>query len=142
MLSLTPGCSKAGFAIAVLAFALTGCGGGGSGSSSSSGVPIGDSAAPQAQVSTATDSVTLSWLAPTSRVNDEPISYQSHIAGYVVRYGRDSDALENAVAVECHSVQCEQIVAELGEGTWFFAVQTRDTNGLLSVLSEVVQKTI
>ncbi len=125
--------SRAGIAAVVFAALLTGCGGSGSGSSSSN----------SAEGSTVRgQTVSLSWQAPGQRINGEQISLYD-IDAYIVRYGRDPDNLDQQAIVDgCSSPQCAYDIKGLASGTWYFAVQTKDVNGLISLPSAPVSRTI
>ncbi|MCK7544850.1 fibronectin type III domain-containing protein [Marinobacter bryozoorum] len=101
---------------------LSGCGGGGSGSSG------GDK------------SVTLSWDAPGSRENGEQLA-NHELGGFVVRYGASRQAMSRRLNVGA-CISCEVTVSGLDQGTWYFYVQTVDSNGLLSVPSQVVSASL
>ncbi|MFL1404594.1 fibronectin type III domain-containing protein [Marinobacter sp. M1N3S26] len=123
------GKSRAGIAAVVFAVLLTGCGGSGGGSSSEASTVQGQA-------------VSLSWQAPGQRINGEQISLYD-IDAYIVRYGRDPDKLDQQAVVDgCTSPQCVYDVQGLAPGTWYFAVQTKDVNGLVSLPSEPVSRTI
>ena len=124
------GKSRAGIAAVAFAALLTGCGGSGGGSSSA------DDSTVQGQT------VSLSWQAPGQRINGEQISLYD-IDAYIVRYGRDPDNLDQqAIVYGCASPQCVYDIKGLGSGTWYFAVQTKDVNGLISLPSAPVSRTI
>jgi hypothetical protein len=111
---------------------LTGCGGSGSGSSSTS---------EESFVANA-ESVSLSWLAPGQRVNGDQISYTSEIDGYIVLYGQDPAVLDQQATVDCNALNCSYDIKGLEDGTWYFAVQTVDNNGLVSAASQPVSRNI
>lgn len=134
---LATGKSRAGIAAVVFAVFLSGCGGAGSDSGSSAQAP------PPAEESVATSqTVSLSWLAPGKRINGEQLSYVDEIDGYIVLYGQDPDNLDQQVVVECGSLNCGYDVEDLSSGTWYFAVQTVDSNGLVSSPSQPVSRAI
>ncbi|MFC4260297.1 fibronectin type III domain-containing protein [Marinobacter lacisalsi] len=131
------GKSRAGIAAVVCAVFLAGCGGSGSGSSSS------QSSAPSSEESVSSgQTVSLSWLAPGQRINGEQLSYINDIDGYIVLYGQDPANLEQQVVVECNSLNCGYDIQDLAPGTWYFAVQTVDSNGLISAPSQPVSRAI
>lgn len=137
------GKSPAGFAAMVAcAVLLVGCGGSGSGSSSgsTSGSSSGQSAGVEA-TQTGASSVSLSWVAPGQRINGDAISFYD-IDGYIVRYGRDPADLDQQATVDCEVLNCSYAVNGLGAGTWYFAVQTVDSNGLISSPSQPVSRSI
>lgn len=141
----TSGKSRAGFAAVVFAVFLTGCGGSGGGSSSSgsSGSASTGNNVPSVDESVvAGQTVSLSWLAPVQRINGEQLSYTDDIDGYIVLYGQDPDNLDQRIVVDCQSVSCGYDVENLSSGTWYFAVQTVDSSGLISSPSEAVSRVI
>lgn len=127
------GSSRAIVAAFVSAVLLAGCGGSSSGSDSASGG--------QTEAAVNGDGVSLSWLAPDRRINNEQLSY-ADIDGYIVRYGRDPSSLEHQARVDCRSLNCGYEVQGLAPGIWYFAVQTVDSNGLVSRPSEPVSESI
>lgn len=85
---------------------------------------------------------TLSWQAPLSRQNGDSLA-MGEIGSYEVRYGLSAN-LENLIASE--QVEDGQVmsytVGGLSRGTWYFAIQTVDTNGLRSEWSDIVSKVV
>lgn len=141
---IVTGKSRAGFAAVACAVLLAGCGGSGSGSGSSAdtGSESGSNQSTNVEASTTgVQSVSLSWLAPGQRINGEPISFYD-IDGYIVRYGRDPASLDQQVSVDCEVLSCGYNVDSLAPGTWYFAVQTVDSNGLISSPSQPVSRTL
>jgi len=130
------GKSRAGIAAVVFAVFLAGCGGSGSGSSSQSSSPSSEESVSSGQT------VSLSWLAPGQRINGEQLSYINDIDGYIVLYGQDPANLGQQVVVECNSLNCGYDIKDLAPGTWYFAVQTVDSNGLISAPSQPVSRVI
>lgn len=130
---------KAGIAAFVVAVALVGCGGG----SDSAGVPTtGGQQGQQGQVGEAEQvgTATLSWVAPGSRVNGEQMSTQE-IDGFRVLYGKSAAELDQVSEVSA-CLSCTLTLSGLDEGTWYFAVQTVDSDGLVSEPSRTVSKSI
>ncbi|MDX1757076.1 MAG: hypothetical protein R3175_13525 [Marinobacter sp.] len=103
-----------------------------SGDTGSSGGSTGDAVPANAAL--------LSWTAPLTRVNGESLA-MGEIAGFEVVYGTSAENLDQSLAIGDASVD-ELLVEELGEGTWYFAMRTLDTDGNRSELSEVVYKQI
>lgn len=66
---------------------------------------------------------------PTERVDGSALP-ASEIAGYFIYYGPEDPPTESSVFVGCCSAELE-----LGEGIWYLAGQTQDTDGTLSDLS-------
>lgn len=118
----------------------TGSGGSGSGGtgSGSDDVSGGDDAA-----SGVDGSATLSWLAPDARVDGDQIS-PTDLVSYTIRYGKDSNNLDQSVVVDDISGQTtiSFTIENLEAGTWYFSVQAQDRVGLVSEPSDVVSKTI
>ncbi|WP_239985620.1 fibronectin type III domain-containing protein [Marinobacter salexigens] len=85
---------------------------------------------------------TMSWNAPATRVDGKSLA-MGEIDKYIVKYGteRSIDERTNEVVVEDGQAM-EYRVADLTEGTWYFAMKTVDTNGLESDWSVTVSKTI
>lgn len=133
MLCNAVGSSRAIVAVFVSAVLLAGCGGSSSGSDSAS--------EGQTEVTANGDAVSLSWLAPDRRINNDQLSY-ADIDGYIVRYGRDPSELDHQARVDCRSLNCGYEVQGLASGTWYFAVQTVDSNGLVSQPSQPVSQSI
>ena len=152
------GNSRAGIAAVVFAVFLAGCGGSESSSSASSftGTQTPSTETGTQTPSTETESqtpaveapvakaqsVSLSWLAPGERINGEQLSYTDDIGGYIVLYGQDPENLDQQVEVECSALNCGYEVENLSAGTWYFAVQTVDSSGLVSAPSEPVSRSI
>ena len=84
--------------------------------------------------------VSISWVAPTSRVDNSTLSL-SEIAGYRVYRGTDPDNLVLLKDTTDPSITNLNIT-ETQPGTYYYAVTTYDTNGLESNYSEVVSKTV
>ncbi len=133
--------------ILLLGGLLVGCqGGGGSGSGISNG---GDSGSPdsgqdssQQTASLAPDSARLTWDAPAERVNGDELKV-GEIDHYVVSWGQDPDNLDNTAQIPCvNCVDMEYLIEGLDAGTWYFTVQTRDTDGNLSRQADLASKRI
>lgn len=107
---------------------LTACGGGGggSGTSADSSTDPGDSSE--------TTSVTITWVAPSSRTDGSPLSL-SQIARYEVNYGRSSGEYTDTITVN-DATATEAVIPNLENGTYHIAVRVYDTNGLDSRFSE------
>lgn len=123
--------SKAWIAALFIGVILTGCGGGSSGGTSTSG---GTSASGGAR------SADLSWNAPMTRVNNESLS-MGELSGYIISYGKDPENLTESVRINGADTMA-YTVTNLDNGTWYFAIQVEDVNGLLSEPSQPVSKTI
>lgn len=83
-----------------------------------------------------TGSVTLSWTAPSTRVDGSSISL-SEIDYYEIRYGQTSNYLDQTVRVpgDLDSYR----FSDLAPGTWYFSIRVVDDKGLASALSNTVQ---
>ena len=99
-------------------------------------------AAPKASNSAARQA-TLSWMAPSSRADGTGLSRQ-HLASYEIRYGTNADDLNRLAVFDRAAglIDMSYTIENLSDGTWYFTIQARDDNGLLSSPSEVVSKTI
>ncbi|OEY67844.1 hypothetical protein BG841_00390 [Marinobacter sp. X15-166B] len=66
------------------------------------------------------------------------------LGSYVIRYGRDSNDLDQQIVLpnDNPNVQMSYRVANLAKGEWFFTVQAVDADGLMSAPSAVVSKRI
>jgi len=87
---------------------------------------------------TGTGTATLSWAAPTTNTDGEPLT---DLAGYRIYYGTDASELTATVQLSGTGLQT-YVIDDLGSGTWFFAVRAITSAGAESALSEVVSKTI
>lgn len=85
-------------------------------------------------------SAKLSWNAPLTRMNGDSLA-MGELNGYKITYGRDPEALDSEISIEEASTT-SYTISNLTQGTWYFAVQAVDTEGLASPLSEVVSKSI
>jgi hypothetical protein len=81
---------------------------------------------------------TVSWSAPTQRVDGSPIG---QLAGYRVLYGKNSRDYDHSIELNSAGVN-RYVVEGLGAGTWYFAVQAITSDGLTSAPSREVSKTI
>lgn len=85
-----------------------------------------------------TGTVTLSWTPPTQ---NEDGSALTDLAGYEVRYGLDQANLNQSIQLTNPSVNTF-VVDSLSSGTWFFAVRSVNSAGVVSVLSGIASKTV
>jgi hypothetical protein len=154
----------------LLCYALIACGGGGGGggggsdtasSSSSSGSqtvvtpppasggtptdpdPIDPEPEPEPEPTPpAKTSVTLSWVAPTTRQNGAPL-LPSELAGYEIYYFQEDSAVEDGQILIINDANAtEATIDELTPGTYFFAIATIDSDGLESDISDYVEAQI
>lgn len=81
--------------------------------------------------------VTLSWTAPTQNVDGTPLT---DLAGYRIHYGRETAALDLTIDVD---VGLSSVVIDnLGPGTWYFAMTSRNSRGVESERTAAIEKTI
>lgn len=139
--------SKAWIAAFVIGAVLTGCGGGSSGGSSSSSdsVKTGSQPSDNTVVSSVVGdegdrTAALNWNAPMTRVNNESLK-MGELAGYVISYGRDPEELTETVRIESAATM-QYTISNLDKGTWYFAIQAEDVDGLISDHSGIVSKEI
>jgi hypothetical protein len=83
-------------------------------------------------------SVTLSWLAPTERVDGSPIG---DLYGYRLLYGQGSGDYTQTVAINNPGIT-RYMIEGLTSGEWFFAIQAVDAGGLISAPSAEARTTI
>ena len=137
-------------------FILAGCqGGGDSGTGSDNGQTAQqDESVPDDTQETASQpdtgsgsqtvdtAATLMWDAPESRENGDNLKVGS-IDYYIVSWGQDPDTLTNTEEVSCvNCTDMEHVIEDLDEGTWYFTVQTRDTEGNVSRQADLATKKI
>lgn len=84
--------------------------------------------------------VKLSWIAPSEREDNSGISL-SEIAGYKIYYGTQKGKYTKSVYVNDGSADSHTIKS-LSQGTYYFVITTRDSDGRESKYSSVVTKTI
>ncbi len=83
-------------------------------------------------------SATLSWVAPTTRVDGSPLG---NLAGYRIRYGTVAGTYPNQLEIPNPGItSC--VVENLPAGTYFFVAVAYDAAGLESEGSAPVSKTI
>ena len=81
---------------------------------------------------------TLSWLAPTQRVDGTPLT---NLAGFRVYYGNSSSDLRYVIQVADPGAR-SRVIEDLTVGIWFFAATAYDDGGGESSRSSVASKTI
>ena len=91
---------------------------------------------PDSDIQTENGSVTLTWSAPLTRLDGSSIAL-SEIDRYRVLYGQSPDTLNQTVIVDGAETSVE--ISGLETGTWYFAMQVIDINGLESPVSQVVE---
>lgn len=88
---------------------------------------------------TGSGSVTLTWTAPSTRLDGSSIAL-SEIASYTIDYGQDVNNLEESVSVG--GDETSYSFDNLASGTWYFKIEVVDTNGLSSPPSNPVSTQI
>lgn len=83
-------------------------------------------------------SVTLSWTPPTQNEDGTALT---DLAGYEVRFGNSQNNLDQSVQLTNPSLST-YVVESLTSGTWFFAVQSVNQQGVTSQLSTIASKTV
>lgn len=91
-----------------------------------------------AGAATGSASVTLAWTAPTENVDGSALT---DLSGFVIAYGKSSDALSQSVVVDNPSVD-RYVVDSLEPGTYYFAVRAIAGSGAESELSQTVSKAV
>jgi hypothetical protein len=81
---------------------------------------------------------TLSWRAPTQRVDGSPLT---NLAGFRVYYGNSSNDLRYVIQVADPGAR-SRVIEDLTVGNWFFAATAYDDGGGESSRSSVASKTI
>ena len=79
-------------------------------------------------------SVTLTWLAPTVKVDGSQLT---GLAGYRVYYGLEADNLNKVVHITSLGIT-SHVIEGLPLGEWHFAIRAVDTAGLESDLSPIL----
>lgn len=80
-------------------------------------------------------SVTLSWIAPSTRVDGSKIEL-SEIDHYEISYGQDITSLNELVNADASATK--YVFDNLSQGTWYFEIRVVDNTGLKSPPSEPV----
>ena len=86
----------------------------------------------------ANGSATLSWTAPTTRIDGSALT---NLAGYRLRYGNSSGNYPNTINITNPGLT-SYVVNNLASGTWFFVLAAYDSTGLESSNTNPVSKTI
>lgn len=86
----------------------------------------------------ATGSTTLSWQAPTTRMDGTPLT---NLAGFRIRYGMTSGNYPNVITIANSSVT-NAVVSNLVPGTYYFVTTAYDAAGYESNFSSPVSTTI
>jgi len=85
-----------------------------------------------------TGSATLSWQPPTENADGSPLV---NLAGYVIRYGTQSDALKLEVRINNAGITTS-VIEGLTPATWYFTVSAFTSTGVESLPSAVGSKTV
>ncbi len=88
----------------------------------------------------ATGTTTITWTAPASRENGDPISL-SDISAYQVHYGTSSGNYSESIQFQDDGTNA-RVLTELAPGTYYVAMRVRDTDGNTSNYSEEIVVTI
>ena len=81
--------------------------------------------------------VTLSWVAPTRNADGTRLT---ELAGYRVYFGQNSAHLDQMISVRASVNQ--YTLADLANGTWYFAVSAYDADGAESRLIGPVSRIV
>ena len=87
-----------------------------------------------------TGSVSLSWVAPTTRSDGTPLS-MSEIAGYTLYYGSSAGNYSNSIQID-DPFTTSVTMADLPVGTYYFVMTTRDVDGQESGYSTAAQRQV
>jgi hypothetical protein len=86
----------------------------------------------------ASGSATLSWTAPTERIDNTPLF---DLAGYRIHYGQSPSKYSTQITVNNPGITT-YVVDNLSSGTWYFSVSAFDSAGQFSDFSNEGQKSI
>jgi hypothetical protein len=87
---------------------------------------------------TTAGAASLSWSVPTTNTNGSPLT---NLAGFVIRYGTSSTALEKQISIASPSATGAE-VSNLSPGNWYFQVAAVNTANVEGQFSAVVGRTI
>jgi len=82
---------------------------------------------------------TITWLAPTTKVDGSSLN-AGEISSYNVYYGESTQNL--ILAASLNSGSYEHTISDLAPGTYYFAVTVSDTNQNESSFSNIVSKVV
>lgn len=85
---------------------------------------------------TGTGSVALRWTAPSTNIDDTPLT---DLSGYRIHFGRSIDQLNQAIEIGPDLTR--YVVEGLGAGTWYFGMAARSPRGD-SAMSSIVSTTV
>ena len=137
--------------MAIVFTQLIACGGGGSSKSSSKKIPDAYRADSTSSTSVAvkasvgkdvgkTGTLKLSWSAPATRTDGEPLSL-SEINGYRLYYGKQKGEYVQGANIKDGSAQSATVTG-VPVGTYYVVMTTYDANGTESDYSASVKKTV
>jgi hypothetical protein len=86
----------------------------------------------------ATGTASLSWTIPTERADG---TFLDDLAGYRLYYGKDANSLTHVIQI-ADVGRTNQLIENLDNGTWYFAVTAYCRKGLESAKSNIGSKTI
>jgi hypothetical protein len=116
-----------------------------SSSSSSSGSTVGKTTSSSSSSSGATpppppttDTVTLSWSAPTQNTDGSALT---NLAGFDIYYGTSASAMTQVINIKTVGL-LDYVVSNLTPGTWYFEVVSVNAAGVESAPSGIVSTTI
>ena len=132
------------FALLSISAALAACDGSNN-STASSGTPASSSPSTTANTGSSStlppatsDSVTLSWSAPSENTNGSALT---NLAGYEIYYGTNSSALTQHISINPVGIM-NYVVSNLSSGTWYFEVVAVNSAGEKSAPTSIVSTTI
>ena len=85
-----------------------------------------------------TGTATVSWTPPTTNVNGSALT---NLAGVRIRYGTNASSLSQTITLTNIGLT-RYVIQNLPAGTWYFGLQSYNTNGTSSALSPLRSKTI
>ena len=124
--------------------ALTACGGSNGGSVSNATADGGSanyngtSNTSNTPPAASSDSVTLSWSAPSENTNGSALT---NLAGYEIYYGTDPSDLTQQISINTVGIM-DYVVSNLSSGTWYFEVVAVNSAGEKSAPTSIVSTTI
>lgn len=86
-----------------------------------------------------TGSALISWQAPTTRADGSALT-AADIAGYELFYSEDGTSMSKLTSLSAGELSVQ--VDDLAAGTHYFALATKDVNGMQSALSSTISVTI
>jgi hypothetical protein len=105
-----------------------------SSSSSSSGGTSSSGSAPAAS----SDTVTLSWVAPTDNTDGSALT---NLTGYNIYYGTSASGMTTKISIPTVGM-LTYVISNLNPGTWDFTVTSVNSSGMESSASATVSATI